>query len=254
MRSVAFILIVLLMTDIHCFLPLDIIEYDSLGDEVNSLAISEPFHYQITIVNILSATVRQISTCKHETGSVEMTCYKPQYLSRLSTMAFFVSIHNGALLIDFDGQLEIIIEPENKFITGGPDSHVDESLSSAKVKEPGRLVQIDSRETVFAFVDKMATSIRVINLEDRTIYTLCANKKRRVNFQFKENTPECRISGIISALLLVQDCLTSMLRILIGTKTTVMQAEISFKRKYLEYVIMKNLFLFLNNLLTFTLY
>ena len=127
--------------------------------------------------------------------------------------------------IDSEGLLELIIDPDNKLkINTGS---VDGSLGLAKVKYPGHLLQIDSDEKVFAFAERKVGSIRVIDLEKKTIYTLCASKIFRSNYVFEWNTTDCEIYGSTLSLLFWKECSDGFLRIFVGTETSVMHAEVT---------------------------
>ena len=126
--------------------------------------------------------------------------------------------------IDSEGLFKLIIDPDNVLNTNNVS--VDGSLGLAKMRQPGHLVQIDSAEKVFAFADRNVGSIRVIDLEKRTIYTLCAPKISGSNYLFEQNTTDCKVFGRTLSLLFFRECSDGLLLILVGTETAVIHAEV----------------------------
>lgn len=197
-----------------------------------SLLISLPFLNKIALVNLVTATVREISTCFSNTD-LAMECFRPQYMTMAENGSILVTADYGIFKLYTNGSIEPIINPLN-YIKDRTTPYADGNgmLSTATVGTAKRLVPVKTYEGVFVLVDILSESIRVINLAAQTVYTLCANHQRNRYLKFDPGTPQCILNKPSSLLLTYEDQASAV--ILIGTEDSMRLAKIRFKGSSLK--------------------
>lgn len=192
---------------------------------VTRFYVTLPFRFTITLVDLLNSTLEHIRTCHHSATGDE-TCYKPEYVTWIFHDSLLVTTGQGIFQINSNRSMEFIVHPGSRFPTK-KRKHSDGDLSSAIVSQPGRLVAVEGYQNVFAFVDHMLYSLRVIDLDEGTMQTLCKTSTYSERLIFEEEIPYCGMRQALS--LLVEKANDDTWTVVVGTEASLYMSSIELE-------------------------
>ena len=174
-----------------------IIAFDSVGEEVVSFFISKRFGNEVTLVHMRNASMQHFRTCVTTDVKTELRCFKPIYLTKVSSMSILATTVYGVIQIHTNGHVTILIDPDNIKMRNREE---DTSLSAVRLMEAGQIIPVDGSEDHFILMDQTAFSLRLINLAEKTAYVLCRDPEvERIRFKAKE--PICYLRYAFAVLL-----------------------------------------------------
>ena len=142
--------------------------------EVLSFYVTLPFKYHIILVDLVNKTMSEPSiTCRGTTDKhsfLQYGCYRPQFLAIASHDTLIVTTNHG--LYGMNIQSRVLEHYTNPNVTFS-DHPLDGEFGQGVIGNAGPLTPIPGHEGLFIFADFHFRSIRLVDINKRTIRTLC---------------------------------------------------------------------------------
>ena len=196
-----------------------------MAEEVVSFFISKRFGNEVTLVHLPNASIQHFSTCVSSDTNIELLCYNPMFLTKVSSTSILATIVYGVIQIHINGRVIVTINPNNIKKRNLVEST---SLSKVRLMEAGQIIAVNGSEDEFILMDKTAFSLRLINLAEETTYVLCRDPDVK-RIRFKASEPICYPRYAQAALLSYVD---NEWAIFVSGETSIVAATVRIQSMY----------------------